>query len=172
VSTRTKKSRPRYPERGGDRSRLRRALVGHCGVGACPRRWLAKLDTFPGLGASSRSISPLRRLDVFWHRLNHRIPFLWRFHRTHHSDSRLDVTTASRFHVGEIVLSSILPIRVIALLGVQLWELAVYEGCHVHRCSTPSRQRCAARVGGPPFRGVYRNPIHAQGASFAMATRD
>jgi sterol desaturase/sphingolipid hydroxylase (fatty acid hydroxylase superfamily) len=41
--------------------------------------------------------------------------------------SRLDVTTASRFHVGQIVLSSILRIPVIALLGVQMWELALYE---------------------------------------------
>jgi sterol desaturase/sphingolipid hydroxylase (fatty acid hydroxylase superfamily) len=63
----------------------------------------------------------------FWHRLNHRIPFLWRFHRTHHSDPRMDVTTASRFHLGEIILSSILRVPVIAVLGVELWELALYE---------------------------------------------
>jgi sterol desaturase/sphingolipid hydroxylase (fatty acid hydroxylase superfamily) len=62
-----------------------------------------------------------------WHRLNHRIPFLWRFHRTHHSDPRMDVTTASRFHLGEIFFSSILRVPVIALLGLQLWELALYE---------------------------------------------
>jgi sterol desaturase/sphingolipid hydroxylase (fatty acid hydroxylase superfamily) len=62
-----------------------------------------------------------------WHRLNHRVPFLWRFHRTHHSDPRMDVTTASRFHLGEIFLSSVLRIPVIALLGVDLWELALYE---------------------------------------------
>jgi sterol desaturase/sphingolipid hydroxylase (fatty acid hydroxylase superfamily) len=63
----------------------------------------------------------------FWHRLNHRVPFLWRFHRTHHSDPRMDVTTANRFHLGEIFLSSILRIPVIALLGLELWELALYE---------------------------------------------
>ncbi len=62
-----------------------------------------------------------------WHRLNHRIPFLWRFHRVHHSDLKMDVTTASRFHIGEIVVSSILRVPVIALLGLQLWELALYE---------------------------------------------
>jgi sterol desaturase/sphingolipid hydroxylase (fatty acid hydroxylase superfamily) len=62
-----------------------------------------------------------------WHRLNHRVPFLWRFHRTHHSDPTMDVTTASRFHLGEIIISSILRIPVIALLGVELWELALYE---------------------------------------------
>ena len=63
----------------------------------------------------------------FWHRLNHRIPFFWRFHRMHHSEPRMDVTTASRFHLGEIVLSSILRVPIIALLGLKLWELALYE---------------------------------------------
>jgi len=63
----------------------------------------------------------------WWHRLNHRVPFLWRFHRTHHSDSRMDVTTANRFHIGEIALSSMLRVPLIALLGMQLGELALYE---------------------------------------------
>jgi sterol desaturase/sphingolipid hydroxylase (fatty acid hydroxylase superfamily) len=63
----------------------------------------------------------------WWHRMNHRIPFLWRFHRTHHSDPKMDVTTATRFHIGEIALSSVLRVPVIALLGLQLWQLALYE---------------------------------------------
>src|SRR5947208_1817367 len=28
-----------------------------------------------------------------WHRANHAIPFLWRFHRMHHTDTHVDVTT-------------------------------------------------------------------------------
>lgn len=63
----------------------------------------------------------------WWHRLVHRIPFLWRFHRLHHSDPKMDVTTANRFHIGEIALSSTLRVPVIALLGLQVWELALYE---------------------------------------------
>jgi sterol desaturase/sphingolipid hydroxylase (fatty acid hydroxylase superfamily) len=63
----------------------------------------------------------------FWHRLNHRVPFLWRFHRVHHSDPKMDVTTANRFHAGEIVMSCVLRIPVIALAGVRLEELAIYE---------------------------------------------
>lgn len=62
-----------------------------------------------------------------WHRLNHRSPFLWRFHRVHHSDAQMDVTTANRFHVGEIVMSCVLRIPVIALAGLRLEELAIYE---------------------------------------------
>lgn len=62
-----------------------------------------------------------------WHRLNHRIPFLWRFHRVHHADARMDVTTAHRFHIGEIFLSSLLRLPLIVLFGVYVWELLLYE---------------------------------------------
>jgi sterol desaturase/sphingolipid hydroxylase (fatty acid hydroxylase superfamily) len=62
-----------------------------------------------------------------WHRANHRIPLLWRFHRVHHSDPRLDVTTAARFHIGEIALSSTLRLAVFPLLGVALWQALLYE---------------------------------------------
>jgi len=63
----------------------------------------------------------------YWHRINHRIPFLWRFHRVHHSDPHMDVTTANRFHTGEIVMSSILRIPLIILLGASIGQLALYE---------------------------------------------
>ncbi|MDX1531724.1 MAG: sterol desaturase family protein [Rhodothermales bacterium] len=62
-----------------------------------------------------------------WHRINHRVPFLWRFHRVHHADAEMDVTTASRFHVGELALSSALRIPLIVLVGVYAWELLLYE---------------------------------------------
>lgn len=64
-----------------------------------------------------------------WHRLSHRVPLLWRFHRTHHSDPRMDVTTANRFHLGEMAISGLLRAPVIALLGMNLGELALYELC-------------------------------------------
>lgn len=41
----------------------------------------------------------------WWHRANHIIPFFWRFHNVHHTDLDLDVSTASRFHFGEMILS-------------------------------------------------------------------
>ncbi len=62
-----------------------------------------------------------------WHRLNHTIPLLWRFHHLHHSDRQMDVTTASRFHLGEIVLSSLARVPLLALLGCDLNHLALYE---------------------------------------------
>ena len=62
-----------------------------------------------------------------WHRANHAIPLLWRFHRMHHSDRHMDVTTATRFHLGEQAASSILRLALIPLLGVEIWNLVVYD---------------------------------------------
>ena len=41
----------------------------------------------------------------WWHWANHMIPFFWRFHNVHHTDLDMDVTTAARFHFGEIFFS-------------------------------------------------------------------
>jgi sterol desaturase/sphingolipid hydroxylase (fatty acid hydroxylase superfamily) len=62
-----------------------------------------------------------------WHRANHRIAFLWRFHRMHHSDPAMDVTTATRFHLGEIALSILLRLGIIPLIGIPLSVIACYE---------------------------------------------
>lgn len=59
-------------------------------------------------------------VDIYeyaWHRLNHRYDFLWRFHRAHHIDNELDVMTALRFHVGELILSYIAKALFIAVIG-------------------------------------------------------
>lgn len=40
----------------------------------------------------------------WWHVVNHRVPFLYRFHQAHHADLDLDTSTALRFHFGEFVL--------------------------------------------------------------------
>jgi sterol desaturase/sphingolipid hydroxylase (fatty acid hydroxylase superfamily) len=80
----------------------------------------------------ARTIVAVCLLDLwtyFWHRANHRVAFLWRFHRTHHSDPHMDVTTAHRFHFGEILFSSLLRVPLIVLLGIGLKELVIYEAC-------------------------------------------
>ena len=62
-----------------------------------------------------------------WHLLNHRIFFLWRFHRVHHADLEMDTTTALRFHPGEIIFSSMSRLVVIPLLGISFAHLIIYE---------------------------------------------
>jgi sterol desaturase/sphingolipid hydroxylase (fatty acid hydroxylase superfamily) len=64
-----------------------------------------------------------------WHRLNHVAPVLWRFHGIHHTDLDLDVSTAFRFHVGELLLSVGTRALQIILIGVGpalalAWEAA------------------------------------------------
>lgn len=63
----------------------------------------------------------------WWHRLNHIVPFLWRFHRMHHTDTAMDTSTGVRFHTGEIALSWMARLAVVPLLGVNLVQLATYE---------------------------------------------
>jgi sterol desaturase/sphingolipid hydroxylase (fatty acid hydroxylase superfamily) len=63
----------------------------------------------------------------FWHMANHRIEFLWRFHRAHHSDIEMDTTTALRFHPGELVLSTFFRLPVVMLLGMSFAQLVLFE---------------------------------------------
>jgi sterol desaturase/sphingolipid hydroxylase (fatty acid hydroxylase superfamily) len=62
-----------------------------------------------------------------WHRANHRLALLWRFHRMHHSDPEMDVTTATRFHLGEHIGATVLRLALIPLLGLTVVELVLYE---------------------------------------------
>jgi len=64
----------------------------------------------------------------WWHRANHRLPILWRFHRVHHLDQWLDVTSAVRFHFGEVFLSALVRSVVILCLGIPLVSVIIFEG--------------------------------------------
>jgi sterol desaturase/sphingolipid hydroxylase (fatty acid hydroxylase superfamily) len=63
----------------------------------------------------------------YWHRLNHTVPLLWRFHNVHHVDPDLDVTTSLRFHFGEVVNSAIFRLLQLGILGVSPVTFIVYE---------------------------------------------
>jgi sterol desaturase/sphingolipid hydroxylase (fatty acid hydroxylase superfamily) len=82
------------------------------------------------LGGPTRFVLALVLLDgwmYLWHRANHMVPLLWRFHRMHHGDPDMDVTTATRFHLGEHVGSAVLRVGLIPLLGFEVWNLVAYE---------------------------------------------
>lgn len=63
----------------------------------------------------------------WWHRANHMLPFLWRFHEVHHLDETLDASSALRFHFGEVVLSSLVRAAVIIVLEVPFTTVAIFE---------------------------------------------
>lgn len=54
-------------------------------------------------------------------------PWLWRIHRTHHSDPDLDATTALRFHPAEILLSMLVKMAAIVVLGAPALAVLIFE---------------------------------------------
>jgi sterol desaturase/sphingolipid hydroxylase (fatty acid hydroxylase superfamily)/rhodanese-related sulfurtransferase len=81
----------------------------------------------PTAGRLAIAILLLDLWTYSWHWLNHHVPLLWRFHRTHHTDPRPDVTSSVRFHFGEIAISAALRLPLIVLLGLHFHELVIYE---------------------------------------------
>ena len=63
----------------------------------------------------------------WWHRANHEIPFLWRFHEVHHLDEFLDASSAFRFHFGEVMLSAVVRAVVIWLMDIPLASVVIFE---------------------------------------------
>jgi sterol desaturase/sphingolipid hydroxylase (fatty acid hydroxylase superfamily) len=65
--------------------------------------------------------------NYIWHILLHKIPFLWRFHLVHHTDLDLDVTTAFRFHFGELIGSVFFRGAAVLLVGASPLIVLIYE---------------------------------------------
>jgi sterol desaturase/sphingolipid hydroxylase (fatty acid hydroxylase superfamily) len=83
----------------------------------------------PDLGAWGVALDILA-LDLWawaWHRANHVAPFLWRFHEVHHRDAFLDVTSAVRFHPGEVLISALARTPLLVALDVDLATVLVYD---------------------------------------------
>ena len=62
----------------------------------------------------------------WWHWAMHLVPFLWRFHNVHHTDLDMDVTTAARFHFGEMIFSVGFLSLSVVLIGVAPIMLLVF----------------------------------------------
>ena len=61
------------------------------------------------------------------HLITHKVPLFWRFHRMHHADRDLDVTTAVRFHPVEVAASMLLKIGLVYALGPAAWAVLLFE---------------------------------------------
>lgn len=65
---------------------------------------------------------------IYWqHRFSHTIPFFWRFHRIHHSDTEMDISTGIRFHPGEILMSGVYKIALIFIFTPSVTAYLIYE---------------------------------------------
>ena len=61
------------------------------------------------------------------HLLSHKIPLFWRFHRMHHADTDIDVSTAIRFHPIEIIVSMGWKIAWVIALGAPAVSVILFE---------------------------------------------
>lgn len=111
---------------------LMRLVCGACGFA------VAAWSEARGFGALHASAAPawlalplgiagLDAISYFWHRANHRVGWLWRFHRVHHADRAFQTTTALRFHPGELLMALPLRLAGIALLGVSPLGVLAFE---------------------------------------------
>ena len=70
---------------------------------------------------------------LYWlHRASHRLGWLWRLHRLHHTDLDLDLTTNFRHHPGEVGINLIVISGLVGLLGFTPAHLLPY--LLVQRC--------------------------------------
>jgi sterol desaturase/sphingolipid hydroxylase (fatty acid hydroxylase superfamily) len=83
-----------------------------------------------GFGTASSAALSVLVLDFSFyvaHRAMHRIPLFWRFHRVHHSDPFVDVTTTVRQHPGESLIRFAFTAAFAIPLGASAGELALYR---------------------------------------------
>ena len=92
------------------------AAAATFGLGLRPDGWPLVLD-----------ILVLELWIYWWHRANHEVPLLWRFHQVHHLDRFLDTTTAVRFHFGEVLLSALARAPVVILFDIPLASVVMFE---------------------------------------------
>lgn len=96
------------------------ALVTRHGIGL-----LAGLRSHPWMLLAA-GVAGLDGFAYLAHRLLHKFPLGWRFHRVHHSEPEVDVTTAFRQHPGETLWRALWQCSGIAFLGLPFWILPVY----------------------------------------------
>jgi sterol desaturase/sphingolipid hydroxylase (fatty acid hydroxylase superfamily) len=110
----------------------------------------------------------------WWHRVNHRVPLLWRFHNVHHFDPDLDVSTALRFHFVEIALSAVFRVAQVVLLGLGPAVYWTYELCfqantlfHHSNVRLPiGLERVLNRVMVTPrMHGIHHSQVEAEAMS-------
>jgi sterol desaturase/sphingolipid hydroxylase (fatty acid hydroxylase superfamily) len=58
-------------------------------------------------------------LMYLWHKASHSFDCLWMFHKVHHNDPYLNITTSFRIHFLELVITNFLKAILIILLGIE-----------------------------------------------------
>jgi sterol desaturase/sphingolipid hydroxylase (fatty acid hydroxylase superfamily) len=81
----------------------------------------------PAWAALTLAVVLLDLALYFQHILFHAVPALWRLHRVHHADTDFDVTTGTRFHPIEILLSVGIKCAAVAAIGAPTIAVVAFE---------------------------------------------
>ncbi|TAM09027.1 MAG: sterol desaturase family protein [Nevskiaceae bacterium] len=103
------------------------AAVGMAAYATAHGWGLLSVLTLPGWATFVVAFVLLDLAIYLQHVMFHAVPLLWRLHRMHHTDLAFDVTTGTRFHPLEIVLSLGLKFAVIAALGAPPAAVLMFE---------------------------------------------
>jgi sterol desaturase/sphingolipid hydroxylase (fatty acid hydroxylase superfamily) len=104
----------------------------------------------------------------WWHRLNHRVPLLWRFHLVHHVDRDLDASTALRFHFGEMTLSMLFRMLQVRVIGadeatLSIWNLLLMPSILFHhsnlRLPAGTDDALARFIVTPRMHGIHHSNV-------------
>jgi sterol desaturase/sphingolipid hydroxylase (fatty acid hydroxylase superfamily) len=104
-------------------------------AGAVGLAWLARERGFGLLNSIDLpawlefgvSLLALDLVIYLQHVVFHAVPALFRIHRVHHTDLDFDVTTGSRFHPVEMLLSMVVKGAAIAALGPPVFSVFAFE---------------------------------------------
>ena len=104
--------------------------------------------------SSSPAILFVADLTQYWvHRAFHRVPWLWRFHRIHHSAETMDWLAGSRLHLVDIAVTrglSYVPVYVLGFAEAPLFAYVVFvsiQATFIH-ANLRFELRPAARAAG------------------------
>ena len=65
------------------------------------------------------------------HYVQHKVKFLWKIHLVHHSDHKVDTTTANRHHPFESIVRYLFTLVGVALLGANMGLVFLYQSLSV-----------------------------------------
>ena len=93
--------------------------------------WIATtgrgLTAWPGSAfAVIAGVLLLDMTDYWRHRVSHKWPLLWRLHRVHHTDPRIDLTTALRGHPIEQLMRPLFVVGAVVVFGIPRLAVLIY----------------------------------------------
>jgi sterol desaturase/sphingolipid hydroxylase (fatty acid hydroxylase superfamily) len=158
----------------GAAAAVRPVIAAAMGWAAQRRFGLAYLLPLPAVACTALAFLAMDLSFYYWHRLNHVVPLLWRFHNVHHTDPALGVSTSFRFHAGEVALSVLFRAAQVTLIGIgpatyALYELAFQCNTLFHHSNLRLPRACERRLNRvlvtPRMHGIHHSQIREEDLS-------